>query len=38
MFDYLAKFIQDKYKANAFITLHEPSFIGKEKELVSKTI
>jgi len=38
MFDHLVKFIQDKYKTNTFIPLHEPSFIGKEKELVSKTI
>jgi aminotransferase in exopolysaccharide biosynthesis len=38
MFDHLAKFIQDKYKTNTFIPLHEPSFIGKEKELVSETI
>ena len=38
MFDYLAKFIQDKYRTNSFIPLHEPRFIGKEKEFVSQTI
>jgi len=38
MFDYLAKFIQDKYRTNSFIPLHEPTFIGKEKEFVSQTI
>ena len=38
MFDYLAKFIQDKYHTNSFIPLHEPRFIGKEKEFVSQTI
>ena len=38
MFDHLAKFIQDKYRTNSFIPLHEPRFIGKEKEFVSQTI
>ena len=38
MFDYLAKFIQDKYRTNSFIPLHEPRFIGREKEFVSQTI
>ena len=38
MFDYLAKFIQDKYYTNSFIPLHEPRFIGKEKEFVAQTI
>ena len=38
MFDYLAEFIQDKYRTNSFIPLHEPRFIGKEKEFVSQTI
>jgi aminotransferase in exopolysaccharide biosynthesis len=38
MFDYLAKFIQDKYRTNSFIPIHEPRFIGKEKEFVSQTI
>ena len=38
MFNYLAEFIQDKYRTNSFIPLHEPRFIGKEKEFVSQTI
>jgi aminotransferase in exopolysaccharide biosynthesis len=38
MFDHLAKFIQDKYCTNSFIPLHEPRFIGKEKEFVAQTI
>ncbi len=38
MFDYLAQFIQEKYQTTSFIPLHEPSFIGKEKEFVLETI
>lgn len=38
MFDLLAKFIQDKYQTNSFIPLHEPRFIGNEKDLVTDTI
>ncbi len=38
MFDSLAKFIQDKYKTNSFIPLHEPRFIGNEKNFVNQTI
>ena len=38
MLNYLAEFIQDKYRTNSFIPLHEPRFIGKEKEFVSQTI
>ncbi len=38
MFNHLAQFIQDKYQRTSFIPLHEPSFIGKEKEFVSSTI
>ena len=38
MFDYLVQFIQEKYQTTSFIPLHEPSFIGKEKEFVLDTI
>jgi len=38
MFDYLAQFIQDKYNTSSFIPLHEPRFIGREKDFVSSTI
>ena len=38
MFNKLAEFIQEKYQRTSFIPLHEPCFVGKEKELVSSTI
>jgi aminotransferase in exopolysaccharide biosynthesis len=38
MFDYLVQFIQDKYNTSEFIPLHEPRFIGQERDLVSNTI
>ena len=31
MFENVIRFIQDTYKTNNFIPLHEPRFVGNEK-------
>jgi perosamine synthetase len=38
MFEDLVKFIKDLYQTNSFIPLHEPKFIGKEKEYLLDVI
>tara|TARA_B110000003_G_scaffold195956_1_gene194661 strand:- start:2862 stop:4001 length:1140 start_codon:yes stop_codon:yes gene_type:complete len=38
MFDQISQFIQEKFNTNDFIPLHEPRFIGLEKELLNQTV
>lgn len=38
MFEDLVKFIRDLYQTNSFIPLHEPQFLGKEKEYLLDVI
>lgn len=38
MLDTVAQFIQEKFNTNSFIPLHEPKFIGLEKENLIKAI
>jgi aminotransferase in exopolysaccharide biosynthesis len=38
MLDQISQFIREKFHTNDFIPLHEPRFIGSEKDLLNKTI
>jgi len=38
MLDQISQFIQEKFNTNNFIPLHEPRFLGSEKDFLNKTI
>ena len=38
MLDQISQFIREKFHTNDFIPLHEPKFVGSEKDLLNKTI
>ena len=38
MLDQISQFIQEKFNTSNFIPLHEPRFLGSEKDLLNKTI
>ena len=38
MLDQISQFIREKFHTNDFIPLHEPRFIGSEKDLLNKKI
>ena len=38
MFDDVVEFIQEIYKTKSFIPLHEPKFVGNEKQYLNECI